>query len=50
MTWEAKPTGKRGRQPTYSDAAIQTRLSINTASFSKKFFNQSATKKLPNGC
>lgn len=24
MTWEARPTGKRGRQPTYSDAAIQT--------------------------
>jgi transposase len=24
MTWEAAPTGKRGRQPDYSDAAIQT--------------------------
>ena len=24
MTWEATPTGKRGRQPDYSDAAIQT--------------------------
>ncbi|TJZ79837.1 transposase, partial [Paracoccus hibiscisoli] len=24
MTWEARPTGKRGRQPDYSDAAIQT--------------------------
>jgi hypothetical protein len=23
MTWAARPTGKRGRQPTYSDAAIQ---------------------------
>jgi hypothetical protein len=22
MTWEAAPTGKRGRQPDYSDAAI----------------------------
>ena len=29
MTWEATPTGKRGRQPTYSDAAIQTCLKIN---------------------
>ncbi|PPB79451.1 DDE family transposase [Albidovulum inexpectatum] len=28
MTWEAKPTGKRGRQPTYSDAAIQTCLTM----------------------
>ena len=26
MTWEAAPTGKRGRQPDYSDAAIQTCL------------------------
>ncbi len=26
MTWEAAPTGKRGRQPSYSDAAIQTCL------------------------
>lgn len=24
MTWEAAPTGKRGRQQDYSDAAIQT--------------------------
>ena len=24
MTWEAAPTGKRGRQPDYSDAAIRT--------------------------
>jgi hypothetical protein len=23
MIWEAAPTGKRGRQPDYSDAAIQ---------------------------
>ena len=23
MTWEAAPTGKRARQPDYSDAAIQ---------------------------
>ena len=22
MTWETKPTGKRGRQPVYSDAAV----------------------------
>jgi hypothetical protein len=28
MTWEAAPTGKRGRQPDYSDAAIQTFLSM----------------------
>ncbi|PTE18079.1 IS5 family transposase [Phaeovulum veldkampii] len=28
MTWEALPTGKRGRQPTYSDAAIQTCLTM----------------------
>ena len=24
MTWEAAPTGTRGRQPVYSDAAVQT--------------------------
>ncbi len=28
MTWEAKPTGKRGRQPVYSDAAVQTCLTM----------------------
>lgn len=28
MTWEARPTGKRGRQPGYSDAAIQTCLTM----------------------
>ena len=28
MTWEAAPTGKRGRQPDYSDAAIQTSLTM----------------------
>ena len=28
MTWEAAPTGKRGRQPSYSDAAIQTCLTM----------------------
>ena len=28
MTWEAAPTGKRGRQPDYSDTAIQTCLTI----------------------
>ena len=28
MTWEATPTGKRGRQPAYSDAAIQTCLTM----------------------
>ena len=28
MTWEAAPTGRRGRQPDYSDAAIQTCLTM----------------------
>ena len=28
MTWDATPTGKRGRQQTYSDAAIQTCLTM----------------------
>ena len=28
MIWEAKPTGKRGRQPGYSDAAVQTCLTM----------------------
>ena len=28
MTWETTPTGKRGRQPDYSDAAIQTCLTM----------------------
>lgn len=28
MTWEAAPTGKRGRQPEYSEAAIQTCLTM----------------------
>jgi len=28
MTREAVPTGKRGRQPDYSDAAIQTCLTM----------------------
>lgn len=28
MTWDAAPTGKRGRQPDYSDAAIQTCLTV----------------------
>ena len=28
MTWEAVPTGKRGRQPAYGDAAIQTCLTM----------------------
>ena len=28
MIWEAAPTGKRGRQPDYSDAAIQTCLTL----------------------
>jgi hypothetical protein len=28
MSWEAVPTGRRGRQQTYGDAAIQTGLSM----------------------
>ena len=28
IVWEAAPTGKRGRQPSYSDAAIQTCLTM----------------------
>ena len=28
MTWDAAPTGKRGRQPDYSDTAIQTCLTM----------------------
>ncbi len=28
MTWDAMPTGKRGRQPDYSDADIQTCLTM----------------------
>ena len=28
MSWEATPTGRRGRQQTYSNAAIQTCLSM----------------------
>ncbi|MFM7445268.1 MAG: IS5 family transposase [Tabrizicola sp.] len=28
MTWEAAPTGKRGRQPDYCDAAIKTCLTM----------------------
>ena len=28
MAWSAQPTGKRGRQPVYSDAAVQTCLTM----------------------
>ena len=28
MTWAAEPTGKRGRQPVYTDAAVQTCLTM----------------------
>ena len=28
MAWAAKPTGKRGRQPVYSGAAVQTCLTM----------------------
>ena len=30
MVWAAKPTGKRGRQAVYSDAAVQTCLTMKT--------------------
>jgi hypothetical protein len=32
MTWAAQPTGKRGRQPVYSDAAVQTCLTMKVCS------------------
>ncbi len=28
MSWDADPTGKQGKQPVYSDPAIQTRLTM----------------------
>jgi hypothetical protein len=28
VTWSANPTGKRGRQPVYVDAAVQTCLTM----------------------
>ena len=28
MIWQAEPSGKRGRQPDYGDAAIQTCLTM----------------------
>jgi hypothetical protein len=28
MSWDAVPTGRRGRQQTYSDTAIQTCLTL----------------------
>ena len=28
MAWAAQPTGKRGRQPVYSDAAVRTCLTM----------------------
>jgi len=28
MSWDAAPTGRRGRQQTYSDTAIQTCLTM----------------------
>jgi len=28
MAWAALPTGKRGRQPVYTDAAVQTCLTM----------------------
>ena len=32
MTWEATPSGRRGRQQSYSDAAIQTCLTMKVLS------------------
>lgn len=32
MAWMSAPTGKRGRQPQHSDAAIQTWLSMKVLS------------------
>jgi hypothetical protein len=32
ITWQAAPTGKRGRQPHYSDAAIQACLTLKVQS------------------
>jgi hypothetical protein len=32
MTWEPAPTGKRGRRPDCSAAAIQTRLTMKVLS------------------
>ncbi|HEY0212136.1 MAG TPA: transposase, partial [Paenirhodobacter sp.] len=32
VNWDAVPNGKRGRQQTYSDAAIQTCLSMKVLS------------------
>jgi hypothetical protein len=41
MSWEAAPTGRRGRQQTYSDAAIQTCLSM------KVFFGSGSESRNP---
>ena len=41
MTWEAAPTGKRGRQPYYSDSAIQTCLTIKVL-FGMAFYQSTA--------
>ena len=37
MTWDAAPTGKRGRQQTYSDTAIQTCLTMKVLFGMKAF-------------
>ena len=34
MSWDAAPSGKRGRQQTYSDTAIQTCLTMNAGGMS----------------
>ena len=46
MTWAAQPTGKRGRQPVYSDAAIQTCL---TPAYSPNARFQSARERVGDG-
>ena len=37
MSWEAAPSGKRGRQPRFSDAAIQTCLPLKVLWSSRGF-------------
>jgi len=37
MVWVPPPTGKRGRQPQYSDAAIQTCLTMKVLFGSKRY-------------
>jgi hypothetical protein len=36
MTWKARPTGERGRQPIYSDAALKTCLTTARQGIAQK--------------